>query len=437
MKKLLILMPMVLVFSANGQILKAMAEKAKAKVAAKLEQKVDEKVDRALEKNGSAKGDDSKNNAAVHTSASETVGGAPKPQSLKAYSRYDFVPGEKIIYAEDFSQDVIGEFPLKWKTNGSGELMTIDEVDGKWLNFLESTTYTAPFKTTLPENYTIEFDMLIGYKDDQRVPHIKVELLSPLGRVGGDGESAEINAGIQLRLKPNGGMSTSQGPQESNDAVSILTFDGKGKIFFESKDQLHGQFYALNGKPEATHVAMWVQGKRVRVWINQQKAFDLPNALDKGIQPSRLRFNLDGYPGPKSNYQYYISNIKIASAPPDTRSKLITEGKFVTTGILFDVNSDKIKPTSAGVLKEIAGVLNENPDVKVKIIGHTDSDGDDAKNLDLSKRRAASVKTALSKEYGIDGARMDTDGKGEASPVADNKTPEAKAQNRRVEFVKM
>ena len=101
------------------------------------------------------------------------------------------------------------------------------------------------------------------------------------------------------------------------------------------------------------------------------------------------------------------------------------------------MNSDKIKPTSYGTLKEIATILTENADVKVKIIGHTDTDGDDAKNLDLSKRRAAAVKTALSKEFNIDESRLDTDGMGETKPVADNNTSEGKAQNRRVEFIKL
>ncbi|HUR11926.1 MAG TPA: OmpA family protein, partial [Flavitalea sp.] len=127
----------------------------------------------------------------------------------------------------------------------------------------------------------------------------------------------------------------------------------------------------------------------------------------------------------------------IAAASPDTRSKLITEGKWSTSGILFDVNSDKIKETSYGVLKNIASVFNENPDVKVKIIGHTDNDGDDAKNLDLSKRRAAAVKQALTTEFSISADRMQTDGQGESKPVADNSKPEGKAQNRRVEFVKL
>ena len=135
--------------------------------------------------------------------------------------------------------------------------------------------------------------------------------------------------------------------------------------------------------------------------------------------------------------RYLVGNLKLAVGSPDTRNKLITEGKFSTTGILFDVNSDKIKPESYGVLKDIANVLNENKDVKIKIVGHTDSDGDDNLNLELSKKRAASVKNSLDTEFKISPDRMQADGMGEKQPVDDNKKAEGKANNRRVEFIKM
>jgi outer membrane protein OmpA-like peptidoglycan-associated protein len=88
-------------------------------------------------------------------------------------------------------------------------------------------------------------------------------------------------------------------------------------------------------------------------------------------------------------------------------------------------------------MKEIATALNESPTLKVIIVGHTDSDGDDAKNLDLSKRRAISVKNAFSTEYGIEALRIETDGKGETVPIAPNSTSEGKAKNRRVELIKL
>jgi Outer membrane protein and related peptidoglycan-associated (lipo)proteins len=74
---------------------------------------------------------------------------------------------------------------------------------------------------------------------------------------------------------------------------------------------------------------------------------------------------------------------------------------------------------------------------KVNIVGHTDADGKDADNLILSKRRAESVKANLVKNFGIDASRLETDGKGASQPVDNNTTPEGKANNRRVEFIKL
>ena len=89
------------------------------------------------------------------------------------------------------------------------------------------------------------------------------------------------------------------------------------------------------------------------------------------------------------------------------------------------------------MLKEIAGALTDNPAMRVRITGHTDSDGENAANLDLSKRRAEAVKKALSAEFSIAAERMQTDGKGEESPAGPNDSAEGKANNRRVEFVKL
>ena len=132
-----------------------------------------------------------------------------------------------------------------------------------------------------------------------------------------------------------------------------------------------------------------------------------------------------------------ISNLKITTAAPDTRSKLITEGRLTPYGITFDSGKASIKPESYGTLNDIATVLKENPGVSVKIVGHTDSDGDDALNLDLSRRRAESVKNELVSKFGLDASRMQTEGAGESKPVAPNDSPANKAMNRRVEFIKL
>ena len=188
----------------------------------------------------------------------------------------------------------------------------------------------------------------------------------------------------------------------------------------------------LNAK-NSIHISVWRQRQRVRVYINQDKLWDVPRGAGTTAPLNSIFFHVAGI---DANLEYFLSNIRVATGAPDTRNKILTEGKWISHGILFDVNSDRLKPESYGSLKEIAGVLTENKDLKVQIVGHTDADGEEAANLDLSKRRAASVKAALTREFSIDAPRMDTDGKGEGQPVDSNTTPTGKANNRRVEFIK-
>ena len=410
---------------SSAQILDKIKNKAKGRADQKVDQTVDKGFDEVEGKNKKSKAEDETEVKEKNSNNNEGV--KNNSQTLKAYSKYDFVPGDKIVYADDFSQDVIGEFPLKWNTNGTGEIVTLEDLPGKWLKITEGTRYESAYNNKLPENYTVEFDVLVEFKDDQAVPYIKIQLESD--KV----EPYPNPPVVEIMLAPNGGINV----EGSGDGIYYETRNEKNYTTFEGKKQLFHTFSHNNHKNIPVHVSLWIQKQRIRVWINQDKLYDLPKGIAENMSVKKLSFETTNYGGTPTNYSYFISNIKIAEALPDTRSKLITEGKWSTTGILFDVNSDKIKPSSYGTLKEIATILSENAEVKVKIIGHTDSDGDDAKNLELSKKRADAVKTALSKEFNIDGSRIETDGMGETKPVADNKTAEAKAQNRRVEFVKM
>ncbi len=192
------------------------------------------------------------------------------------------------------------------------------------------------------------------------------------------------------------------------------------------------QFHA--GKKLFAHISIWRQKQRLLVFINENKVWDVPRAFDVGNNYNSVVFQTGGFHS--DNDKYYIANLRLASGAPDTRNKLITEGKFVTSGILFDFQSAVIKPGNYGIIKEIANVLNEDAEVKVKIIGHTSNDGDAAANLELSKKRAAAVNSILVKNYNIGESRLTTDGKGGAEPTDKGTTAEAKANNRRVEFIK-
>ena len=411
-----------IVSTTQAQILKNAANRVKQKMDQKTNEKIDKTIDEAVD--GKKKPTEAAStNEATPVNQSETTATKAQPKTLKAYSKYDFVPGDVILYAEDFAQDAIGEFPARWNTDGSGEVVTLEGLPGKWLSLTERTFYETAYKNKLPENFTVEYDMVAEYKDDQGVPNVNTILFRE--------PQKNRQTGAWLKLYPNGGTS------QMRDAAAFHNQNTNGYTELQAKSQYLTAFNESNHKVQPVHVAIWVQKERVRAWVNQDKIYDLPKGMPAGAEPERLGWELGSYGGPKENYKYYISNIRIAAASPDNRNKLITEGKWSTSGILFDVNSDKIKPTSYGVLKEIAGVLTENGAVKVKIVGHTDADGEDGANLELSKRRAEAVKTALSTEFGIDAARMQADGMGETKPVADNSKPEGKAQNRRVEFIKL
>jgi outer membrane protein OmpA-like peptidoglycan-associated protein len=152
---------------------------------------------------------------------------------------------------------------------------------------------------------------------------------------------------------------------------------------------------------------------------------------------NQLYFQVGSTNYPEDKYAVFISNIKVATGRPDTRHKLMEEGRFSTTGILFDFQSAVIKPESYAVIKEIAGVLNQFPTTRIKVLGHTSADGDDKANMELSQKRALAVKDLLVSEFKIDASRIESEGMGETQPIADNKTKEGKMANRRVEFVKL
>jgi outer membrane protein OmpA-like peptidoglycan-associated protein len=121
----------------------------------------------------------------------------------------------------------------------------------------------------------------------------------------------------------------------------------------------------------------------------------------------------------------------------DLERSLMASRKADVYQIYFDFNSDHIRVESAPTLKGIAGILERHSDWKLTINGHTDNIGGDSYNLDLSRRRAASVKQELVQRYHVNAARLSTGGAGSAQPKATNTTLEGRAQNRRVELIRI
>ncbi|WEK20689.1 MAG: OmpA family protein [Candidatus Pedobacter colombiensis] len=384
----------------------------KDKINQKVNEAVDKKIDKVTSGTGNAGTSSTNGNAAVSKSGGTNA-------SLKTYSKYDFVAGDKIITYDDFSQNEIGDFPGKWNTNASGEVMTVERKEGKWLNVSKEGLYIPLTVKTLPDNFTLEYDVVFLPAANYNGPNT----------AGFGFQLAHVDFKKDNFIYHTAYAEFLVSPYRGYFQYESYKPDGEKVLNNETKiaglDRQHVQSY---------HVAVWRQKGRVRVYLNENKVCDLPTVLPSTESYNAIRFkteqNNDG-----SNW--LITNVKLASGAPDMRNKLISEGKLSTTGILFDVNAATINAASYGTLKQISQVLQENPDLKVKIVGHTDSDGDNASNLSLSQKRAEAVKTTFSKEFGIDASRMQTEGKGSSQPVSPNTTSEGKASNRRVEFIKL
>ncbi len=415
--------------TTQGQFFEKLKKKTEQKVKSEGEKRANDKIDEGVEKGydevekgienaGEESGDGTEDSTKQNQNSTEnkdvvTFEKSGDDVKFSSSSKYDFIPGDKVILYDDFSQDAVGDFPALWTTNSAGEINTINIAPGNWFN-LNSTdgNYFLLNDIDFPKNFIIEFDI---------VPKTK----------GG-----RIAAGLLLYGETKR-KEMDNNPQPGNGGIMISIEKGNWNTWGYKV----GENEKITGKSDVkpviaekvNHVIIWVQGRRLRIYHEQAKVLDMPTNIYDGVKLSRLCFRLSR--GASSGS--YISNLRITDASPDMRSKLLTEGKLVSYGIYFDVNKDVVKSESYGTIKEIATVLNENPNVKIKIVGHTDSDGDDKSNLDLSKRRAASVKNVLVKEFGIDAARIETDGKGEGEPVAKNDSGVNKALNRRVEFIKI
>jgi len=160
--------------------------------------------------------------------------------------------------------------------------------------------------------------------------------------------------------------------------------------------------------------------------------------LDDPADPLVLNWRLKDPLYHDGNFRVEIIKINFPVAKPENvlEKQLTQEKRAVTYGIYFDFNRDTLKPESEPVLKEIAQAMTNNPAWKLTVEGHTDNIGGDPYNLDLSKRRAASVKQALVRQYNVAPDRLLTSGFGASRPIETNDTLEGRARNRRVELTR-
>lgn len=427
MKKLKIILILICLgcfSSSQAQFLNKLAKKAEEAAQRTVERRVEKETtkstDRVLDtivdspkKSKKEKRQDQKNKE-KNTGNISNGNSDSKKTASQVNSNFDFEPGTIVIFEDNFNRDNHGDFPAKWDTNGSGEIVTID--GEKWFRLANNAMFIPMTSQRLPENYTIEFDLLTTGVDNKTSSQAMVTLfLSDNSKYdkGKNWSMVELSP-CQFIASPGAIEKVMNGSRQLRNEIS--------------KDYRN----TIKGK---SRISIAVNKTRMRVWINDNKIVDVPRLVADGV--TNFKIGTRGLRDAREADEIYIDNFRIAKASQDNRSKLVTEGKLSTNAILFNPGSATIKSGSEDILKEVGEAMKSVPDMRILIVGHTDADGSSESNLNLSQERAKSVRAALISTYGISIERIKTDGKGESSPVADNNSTSGKEQNRRVEFIKL
>jgi OmpA-OmpF porin, OOP family len=276
-----------------------------------------------------------------------------------------------------------------------------------------------------------------------------------------DGQSAPDIASTINQLKQTGPIGKLITVQLLNEYLYLLE-DGKLEIFMNDSTTNVGDGFAFDFvrlliNPKAYEHIGNLRGRVIEAGSRQPLQGVLVSASNvKQIQTdSEGRFELTGVPAgmvvTTASHPDYLS----ASAQSDLLAgktvdlvlelkkqqqtsealavQLEREGKVDLYGIYFDLDKDILRADSEPTLQQILGLMKKQPNLKIIIAGHTDSEGGDDYNLALSKRRAAAVVNWLT-IHGIATTRMESQGFGETQPVADNNSATGRALNRRVEI---
>ncbi len=401
MKRIILFLIVGLFLQAPNTVQSQILGKLKKKVEKKVEKKVDEVLEEEKEE---PQPKDEQTKEKEQKSEKTTEG-----QVVKPWSKFDFVPGETIIFNDILEGEQNGEFPSQW-----------DLIDGYVENalFENENVIRFPVESTgatikplmkkegdyLPEKFTIEFDMYLSHRTTKYAIMFwdkgkSFRRPSELGDIG------VIEVGYEQGASYDGGRMRRNLPKESQKAY-----------------------------PHWRHVAISFNIRALKIYMDQDRLLMLPNIKGNPVAIS-LKGSTYDY-SQTGDYPTMIKNIRIAEGAVQLYDRFLTDGKIVANGIKFDSGKATLKPESMGVINEIVKLMKQHPEIKFSIEGHTDSDGDSQFNLNLSEQRANTVMNELI-EQGIDGERMVSKGFGEDVAIADNATPEGKANNRRVEFVKM
>jgi len=321
---------------------------------------------------------------------SAAVSEAPK----LVWAKYDFVPGNKIIFEDNLVGEENGEFPSRWDLH-AGTVENAVFGGENVIMFRGGAPRIIPFIKNsnidyLPDVFTVDFDLYLSTGSFDVIFHDSKNQKQPRGASPLDIWGKTMDIGPGTSALPN-----------------------------------NGSIYK-----KWVHIAIAYTSGKMKCYIDETRLINIPH-LDFGP----MGISLYSYHASDNN-PAFVKNFRIAEGGVEYYDRFLQDGKIVSNGIRFDVGKATLRPESMGVLNEIYKMLSDHPEIKVSIEGHTDSDGDNDLNLKLSEDRAITVMKQLER-MGISSDRLASKGYGENKPFGPNDSPEGKAANRRVEFLKI
>jgi outer membrane protein OmpA-like peptidoglycan-associated protein len=408
--------------SAQG-ILGRLGERAKQAVEQNIGNKIEEGVNNVL--NGKKK--DKDKNASVDQEGEESEAEAAVEQVdfAEIQAKSDFKRGAQVFFSDDVIGEQVGEFPSKWDLIEGSEVEVVNIRGAKAIRMEASRIQPLmKEKEYLPEEFTIEFDVLAQPAQKESGWDGTLDLIMD----GADGRRV-----FDIRMSPefhDGGVYDGIGWGWGAENPNGNKMDG------EPGRQVIRKYLKPN---EWNHIAISFNKRAFKMYLNYQRIVNIPNM----IQPRS--WWIDG--SSDSDKGIFVTNVVMAKGAVDLYERNTTDyssavekaiaetGKFVTNNILFETGKATLKPESMEEIQKVADYMKKNPSARFEVQGHTDNQGSDKINDPLSQQRAEAVVKAL-EEQGVDPFNLRAVGKGAHEPVADNKTDEGRAKNRRVEFIK-